>query len=310
MADPFFRPQELQLSKLRPYSIGYVAENKALSSDVIEVTPVEELTMIDGEISAQPQYLKASGVNGDGAKYNSTVATSNALQAKWLKLSSSNRFTAPDVRRGAVVMIYQFGDADKYYWTTLTDDRNLRKLETVVWGISATTDESAKLTHDNTYYFEISSHTKTVTFHTSQANGEAFGYDIQIDAVKGFVVITDTAGNQFLLDSAATRLQMKNSVGSYVDITKDVCSIFTSNQINMKTSHVKIDADDMVTNLTTNTINATNNTLNSTKNVLVTDENTITATDMKVTSATIDTIGESSFEGPAFLVTSAIISLG
>lgn len=310
MTDPFFRPQDLQLSKLRPYSIGYVAENKALSSDIVEVVPIEELTMIDGELSASPQYLDAAGVDGNGSNYHSTVKTSNAIQAKWLKLSSSNRISSPDVRRGAVVMIYQFGDADKYYWTTLTDDKNLRKLETVVWGISATTDESAKFSHDNAYYFEISSHTKTVTFHTSQANGEAFGYDIQIDASKGFVVITDTAGNQFLLDSAATKLQMKNSVGSYVDITKDVCSIFTSNQINMKTSHVKIDADDMVANLTSNTINTTNNTTNSTNNKLITHENIITATDMTVTATTIDTVGEANFEGPGFIVTSAIIALG
>lgn len=253
-----FHPQDLQLSKFRFYSVGIVAANKALSSDVIEVTPIEELSMLDGEIDGVNLNVGSKGTNAAGEAYETNVATNMAIQATWLKLSCSNRLTSPDVRRGAQVIIYQFGDSDKYYWTTLLDDSKLRKLETVIWGISATSDESATPNPSNMYYFEISSHSKLVTFHTSQANGEPWGYDIQINTDKGYVVIEDTAGNFFKLDSSATSLTMKNVNGSIVDITKDICTITTPAEVNITTKRYTLKADNCTTEATTTKLTTTN----------------------------------------------------
>ena len=233
LKDTSFRPGEPTLSKLRFYSIGIVAENKALSDNVIEVTPVEELPMLDGYLNADTDTQNASGVDSNGKNYKTKVNTGNTLQATWLKMGNSNRVTSPDVRRGSTVMIYQFGDADKYYWATMMDDSNLRKLETVVWGISGTPNESDVAGPTTMYYVEFSSHTKQITLHTSQANGEQWGYDIQINPGEGFLAFTDTNGNYFKLDSQAESLTMKNVSGSMFDITKAIATITTTDQINL-----------------------------------------------------------------------------
>lgn len=254
MAEHNFTPDDLQLSKFRFYSVGIVADNKALSSNVIEVVPIEEHTMVDGEINGQSTEATSDGVDASGQSYSLAVKTSNTIQATWLKLGESNRMTSPNVRRGAKVMIYQFGNADKYYWTTLQDDSNLRKLETVVWGISGTSDESATASHDTMYYFEVSSHTKTVTFHTSQANGEPYGYDIQINAADGNVRIQDTSNNVFILDSAARQLLLQNSDGSKVEVIKSI--------INLKADTINAEADTL--NLKGGTTNISGDLLNVT----------------------------------------------
>lgn len=286
-----FHPQDLQLSKFRFYSIGIVAANKALSSDVIEVTPIEELSMLDGEIDGIDLNVGSKGTNAAGESYETNVATNMAIQATWLKLSCSNRLTSPDVRRGAQVVIYQFGDSDKYYWTTLLDDSKLRKLETVIWGISATTSEGATPAPDNMYYFEISSHSKLVTFHTSQANGEQWGYDIQINAEKGYVVIEDTAGNFFKLDSAATSLTLKNVNGSVVDITKDICTITTPAEVNITTKRYTLKADNCTTT-------ATNTKLTTTSYNLHADDSQMSGNSVAIAA------GNTVISGQTLLVTS------
>lgn len=290
-----FHPPELQLSKFRFYSIGIVANNKALSSDVIEVTPTEELTMLDGEIDGVNVNVGSKGTNATGESYETNVATSMAIQAKWLKLSCSNRLTAPDVRRGAQVIIYQFGDSDKYYWTTLLDDAKLRKLETVIWGISATTVEGADPSHDNMYYFEISSHRKLVTFHTSQANGEQWGYDIQINTDNGYVVIEDTAGNYFKLDSSTSSLTMKNVDGSVIDITKEICTITTPSEINIQTKNYTLKAENVTTSATSTKLTTTNYDLHADQSqmtgnsVAIAAGNTVISGDtLLVTSTNVD----------------------
>ena len=243
--DTAFRPGEPTVSKLRFYSIGIVAENKALGSNTIEVTPVEELPMLDGYLNGTTDTQSATGVDASGRNYKTKVDTGNSLQATWLKLGDANRISSPDVRRGSTVMIFQFADADKYYWITMLDDSTLRKLETVVWGISGTPNESDTSNASTMYYVEFSSHTKQITLHTSQANGEQWGYDIQINPGEGFLAFTDTNGNFFKLNSLTESLTMKNASGSVFDITKAIATITTTDQINLNSSNGTIAIDNL-----------------------------------------------------------------
>lgn len=237
-SDTKFRPgDEPTLSKMRFYSIGIVAANKSLKSNIIEVLPVEELPMLNGYLDDNTDVQTAEGEDSNGDKYSSKVTTGNTIQAQWLRFTDSNRLSSPDVRRGGSVMIYQFGNEDRYWWTTLKDDSKLRKLETVIWGISATPNEGDEMSADTCYYIEFSSHTKTITLHTSQANKEQWGYDIQINADQGYILLKDTNDNFIKLDSQAESLTMKNASGSFVDITKAIATIETSDQINFKTAN-------------------------------------------------------------------------
>jgi hypothetical protein len=305
MSEPnHFQPPDFQLSKFRFYSLGIVAANKPLATDVIDVIPVEELTMLDGEINTENVELKAQGVDASGRNYTTTVQTNVAIRAKWLKLTCSNRMTSPDVRRGASVIIYQFGDSDsEYYWTTWKDDSNLRKLETVVWGISATKNEADNASSSNMYYFEISSHTKTVTFHTSQANGEQWGYDIQINTDAGYVTIQDTAGNIIRLNSAATQLLMQNVNGTTLDIQQNNMSLTVPDTLTINAKNIKTSAtnsDSTITNITTQ----------ATQLAITAGNMTTQATSYALSAETGTSTGNMSFAGDQFEVKSTNIELG
>jgi hypothetical protein len=250
-----FREGDATLSKLRFYSIGIVAANKPLKTKEIEVLPVEELPMIDGDLDDAQDSYTAQGTDASGKSYSSKLQMSNAIKAEWLPFCDSQRLTAPDVRRGESVVIYQFGDADKYYWTTLKNDNKLRKLETVVWAWSGTKKESDDMTPETSYFFEVSTHKKLVSFHTSQADQEAFGYDIQINTKESKIVITDTAGNEILLNSPEVQIRAKNSAGSYVEIIKHICNIYAKDTINSTTTTHNLTATE-VFNIYTPLINA------------------------------------------------------
>jgi hypothetical protein len=90
----------------------------------------------------------------------------------------------------------------------------------VVWGISATRKESDGTDPANMYYIEFSSHTKLITLHTSQANGEKWGYDIQINPGTGYLVIKDTNDNFIKIDSLNEAIKLSNASGSFVELKK------------------------------------------------------------------------------------------
>lgn len=260
-----FRDAAPTVSKLRFYSIGIVAANKPLNSKEVEVLPTEELPMMDGYLDDNLDSYNAQGTDASGKSYSTKLKMGNSIKAQWLPFCDSQRLTAPDVRRGESVMIYQFGDADKYYWTTLKNDNKLRKLETVIWAFSGTTKEGDGITPETSYFFEVSTHKKLVTFHTSQANGEPYGYDIQINTAEGRILITDTAGNKFTMNSPATQLRMENAVGSFLDITKQIATLSTGEEINLTTKAFKVSSD-------TTQINASSSTQITTKSMGVSSQ--------------------------------------
>lgn len=247
-----FRPPDLTTSKLRFYSMGICAENKKLGSMEVEVTPTEELTMLNGEVTTQQDDYRASAQDTLGKTYDSNVKAQNSVKATWLRFGEANRMTAPDVRRGEAVMLYQFGDANQYYWMTIKQDAKLRRLETVVWALSASKTEGAPMDPANTYYLEISTHKGLAHFHTSTANGEPFGYDLQFNTKEGAVTLADTAGNYFVLNSTERRLEMYNVDGSHWDMNKKELTMTIPDRVTTKTKHFQVDADTATINAKTN----------------------------------------------------------
>jgi hypothetical protein len=215
-----FDPIAPQISKLKFYSLGTVAENKKPSSKEVEVTPIEEMPMLDGELVPVATDYNAKATDNLGSSYETTVETTTTIKAKWLPIGAGNRISAPDVRRGEMVMLYKFGDTDKYFWATLNEDLKLRKLETVIYAFSATTNESAEMNAETFYFIEISTHKKLITLHTSKDNAEPYGYDIQLDTGNGKLVITDDIGNFILLDSSQNKIQLMNVDGAEYDMEK------------------------------------------------------------------------------------------
>lgn len=223
----------MQLSKLHFHSLGIVAVNKPLDSHDIEVTPIEDLPMVDGELSDNLQEFSAKGKAPDGSSYETSADTSVTIKATWYPIHTSNRVTSPDVRRGEPVVIYRFGDTDKYYWVTQQYDLSLRKLETVIFVLSNTQDEDKAATFENSYFFEWSTHSKRMRIHTSKSDGEPFAYDIELNAKDGFLQIQDDIGNIISLDSAKVRMELINSDGSHIDMDRKVISVYAPDTINL-----------------------------------------------------------------------------
>jgi hypothetical protein len=236
----------MAFSELKVYSIGIAAENlKLLSADgkspnrILEVTPIEDSPMLDGEINSDLVDDKVKYQDANGGAFEVKVTTANSVKAVWLPLGSANRFTAPNVRRGERVMLYRYADEDKFYWTTLFDDLKLRKLETVIYAFSGTQDESNQTITPESYYFlEVSTHKGLVHFHTSKKNGEFCSYDLQINPKEGMIRIQDDVGNIFMFDSKEKQISMKNADDCYFEINKKNMTLSVPETYTLKAKNV------------------------------------------------------------------------
>lgn len=286
---------ELQLSKLRYYSMGVVAEDKKLGSDIIQVTPLEEVSFVDGEVVARLNTDNVSGLDASGASYSAPATSSAAISATWMRISDPNRLTSPDVRRGEPVVIYQFGDENKFWWTTVLADHKYRRLETVIYGISGTSNSDVALGPDNMYWFEWSTHKRVIHIHTGKANGEPFAYDIQLDTGNGVYTFKDDAGQTFQFDSKERRMEYLNADGSHVDIhgrngtisVPDTMKIQCNDMIVEARNSVQVDATNSVTVRTKDTtVESSNSFKSNSPNTAV-----IGSGSLKLTGGRVNTTG-------------------
>lgn len=208
----------MQSSVFRSVGIGRVDSNKELNSKVIDVVPIEWLPMRDGELTSNDTVQTYDTKDVDGVSVKGGIISSNTVSATWLP-SGSNRLTAPDVRRGVRVELYQTADQDKYYWKTMGLDDNLHKLETIIFGISATQDESStELSTENMYWIEFSSHSKMLSFRSCQANGEPYLYEMFFDFGVGEFTVKDDIGNFMHMASALNLIHLENAKGTFVKL--------------------------------------------------------------------------------------------
>lgn len=208
-----------KVSALHVHSFGIIAANKPLGSAQVEVFAVEDFPTTSGVVSDNASSYTVSGMDAKGNAYTDQLTQAVSKPATWMPFGS-NRMTPPDVRKGERVMLWRFGDTDKYYWATLADDMNLRKLETAVYAWSGTPNEGDSTNADTSYFFEVSTHNKLMHVHTSKQNGELCSYDIQLNPGTGKFQFQDDLGTVFLIDSANGILNYQNSSGSQINISK------------------------------------------------------------------------------------------
>jgi hypothetical protein len=209
-----------EISGLRVYSIGRAANNKALNSKELEITPIEQLNMLDGELVSLPFDSEVSGQKADGSEYSAKVTLNTALTATWFPMHS-NRKTPPDIRRGERVIIWRYKDTDQYYWTETGWDDHLRRLETVHLRWSATADEKADMEDpSNWYHLSISTHEGLIHLETMRANKEKAKYALQINTKEGIVALADDFGNIWQLESVENIISFQNGDGSLWQLDK------------------------------------------------------------------------------------------
>ncbi len=91
---------------------------------------------------------------------------------------------------------------------------------------------------DNYYFLEVSTHRGLVHFHTTKANGEPYGYDVQINTKEGFIKIQDDKGQMFYFDSGEKQIVMQNPDGCSFEINKKNMTIIVPETYTVKAKNV------------------------------------------------------------------------
>lgn len=182
----------------------------------IQVLIHELFSFHDGEVKSTPTEVKKTTLNARGDASSDSILVDHGVKAKWLP-SGSNRKSAPNVRVGEQVEVLQQGDTDIYWWRPLGLDEGLRRLETIIFGISGSPTESND-DPDSMYWVEFSSHSKQVCLTTSRKNGENTIYHIGINPGKGTFQLIDEVGNELFLDSNVDRWLMTTTQGTSVEL--------------------------------------------------------------------------------------------
>lgn len=190
-----------QESALKPYSLGVVAVTKARGSDEILVTPIEEVSTVDGSLNNYQKDYSVSLSNVNATPTSASATARATIKAKWLAPGGSNRYTAPDVVAGERVLLYRYADSETYYWETIGHHPSIRRLETVRYVFSNQESGNAAIDENTSYWFEVSTHDQRITLKTSNNRGEKSIYSFVIDAKNGTVTLNDAEGNTLLLDT-------------------------------------------------------------------------------------------------------------
>lgn len=213
-------------SAFKFYSFGIVVEDKKLGSDIIRVTPIEEIGLATGQkeeliITAGSEnskpnvdlQLKEVVPLGDqtmqynvalrdhqGIVRNESVKADVSFEATWIPLSDSNRITSPDVVKSETVMIFKVADTDEYYWSTILSEY-LRRLETVITSYSNKPKGIDPYDSETSYWTKVSTHEKLIHLHTAKNDGETTDWDIKLDTGNGILSINDNIGNTVVINS-------------------------------------------------------------------------------------------------------------
>lgn len=302
----------MELSQLHTHSLGLVSLIKQLNVKEIKVIPIE-LRMAAQEEVVASDFEQTSSFSTHEGEDNIKLTANNSITATWINLNS-NRVTAPDVRRGDLVMIYRLGTTERYFWSDY-NSKNVKRLETVTWAFSADAKKPVADDLSNAYFLELSTHNKTITFHTSQANGEPYGYDIQLNTADGIFRVIDTAGNTTWLDSANCCIGALNAEGTWLHLDKknincnapDSMTVTAKNKINIKCTDFKLAASKSIT-LDTQTcaLSASKSITFKTKDYQLTADSSITINSQTFTA----TATSNTFDCPSSVFTGSITAAG
>lgn len=201
------------------------------------------LVMVPALMPMLQGKMQASEVTTD-IKVGSTtgsVKTKNFIKAIWSEEGAPG-MSCPDVRKDENVIVWNEGDnIDKWYWRSENRDNAKRKTETVRLSANATLDNDAELNDSNTYVFEMDSRRgHHIVLRTSQADGEAYLYTLNMDADKNQVSLSDNEDNTFFIDSKNTIVGLRNHDESSIIMNKKSISIACEENITLQTKQGQI----------------------------------------------------------------------
>lgn len=261
-------PAPVNSSKLFMRSVGRAAMNIDGTNRELEVIPLEEIGYVDGEINTEQETIAVGGVDAEGNSFTSQINTSNTIIAEWFPMYT-NRVNPPNIRRGERVLLWQYADSDKYYWTPTGFDEGYRRKESVVFRVSNSNDESdTTVSPDNSYWVEISTIDKHLTISTSKNDGEEFQYTMQIDTKNSRFTLCDDADNFIELLSPEKKITVCNADDTHVVLDKKTLTLKAPQSINIEAPMVTIKAATTTISSGSTSIEGGTATMKGTYNVL------------------------------------------
>lgn len=215
-----------------------VVENKHQGDGNKVLFHIEELVPLSrGHLKDNPIPMKRVYQDSNGRVFTSRGTHNNNFIAEYYS-TDSFRKSPPDVQRGEIINVWQKADTDDWMWETTSEDNlTKRRLETVIHAVNADKPvgpDADKYDNDNTYFTEMSSHNKTYTISTSEANNEIAAYKMQINAGEGSVITQDNVGNHFQIDTKGTEIWLHNANGTEVKLTRDCIWVFCRDKMEVQ----------------------------------------------------------------------------
>jgi len=232
----------MNMSIFRPIFVAYAAENLEQGNGTLQVWPHELFPTMDGDITPATLVLNTRGVDHLNRPYNDKVRVGATITAQWLPQGRSLK--PPDIRRGERLEIYQSGDSPIYYWRPMGLDQNLRRLETVILAVSAnpSNEDQERPDASNSYFLEVSTHQKLVTFSTSMINKEASRFFGQFDTGKGTFTLEDEKENTWFFDSVNTLFRFINADKTMIEMDRTHINAYAKDTINILTDYFNLEA--------------------------------------------------------------------
>lgn len=225
-------------SQLRKYSIGIASEDKVSSSRWLSIIPIEVIPGMTGSAAETLHETQVSGKDKDNEEYTVTVKRSSSIRAHWLSFDT-NRITPPDVKRGEHVVVWQYADEDRFYWSSMSMDAMLRREESVIYAYSATQDPDEILNlRTNMYTVEVSPRDKHVTIHTTQANGEPYEYTLSLNTELGIFFISDNDGRTIQLNSSEDLIRLVNANGTTIELIQEMINLTAVGPITLSSDDI------------------------------------------------------------------------
>jgi len=248
----------MEESLLTCVSIGVVARDILEDDMYVDIYPIEIQPNKNGETSKKRGGTVASDKNSgeltvvdnlsssvkdmDDMVNVINVSRTDLITAKWLPDGDTHLLTPPNVCKGETVRLFRYADTDKYYWQTLYNQLELRKLEkrTIVVSNKTSIDITPEELLKYSYFCTMDSINKIVHLHTSMTDGEYTSFDITIDTKEGMLEITDGKGNSIFLESQDDRITTttnKEIVNNTVDKTENIHHKHTVNLVKYAVNH-------------------------------------------------------------------------
>lgn len=240
------------MNLLQCIGVGVVTSTKETNTDEIMFYSPSLFPTAEGRATTSAKEVESKSKGVDGEEIVSRNLHSNALPATWLNMGDNNRITSPDVREGSKVAIYQVSGQNNYYWSSFGVNATTYRLETVIYGWSANpqVSENTEFDVDDFYIMKVSTHEGLISLRTSQRNGEATVFDIQVNAMDGNIAIAGDLKSYLVLDDVQRSMTYTNADGTVFTIdketatfySKDSLNLFTDKSINIKTKEINIQA--------------------------------------------------------------------